>query len=432
LYVAASDHRVLSPFERAKRLSNLGRDVKPKESGVLSLAEQEFGAVKAGPAYWSSSISILDLRLEGSPFSTIDLEDNEAALCIAVVRFAKDSTQPKAVINGNGLAHSLDEGTPFSLVVGSTKSSTVIPRASQANYLTVYTLSEDGRHMHLLHKTEVDEIISAIQPFQGKLLVGAGKALRLYDMGRKKLLRKCEVKIPSVVTSIRTQGTRIVVADAQESTFFVTYKARENRMLVFADDTLPRWSLSACMLDYDTVCAGDKFGNVFVNRLDAEVSRIVDEDVSGTTIMQEKGYLQGAPHKLALEAHFHVGDVITSLNKVSLVPGGRPIIMYTGLSGTIGCLIALTSKEDVNMLNTLEMHLRQEQQTPSSIVNMVGRDHLAFRGSYHPVKDVIDGDLCELFALLPLQRQLHIAEELDRTPAEINKKLESLRATNAF
>ena len=40
----------------------------------------------------------------------------------------------------------------------------------------------------------------------------------------------------------------------------------------------------------------------------------------------------------------------------------------------------------------LEMHLRQEHAP------LCGRDHLAFRSAYFPVKDVIDGDLCEQFA----------------------------------
>ena len=31
--------------------------------------------------------------------------------------------------------------------------------------------------------------------FQGRLLVGVGRFLRVYDMGKKKLLRKCENKV---------------------------------------------------------------------------------------------------------------------------------------------------------------------------------------------------------------------------------------------
>lgn len=49
--------------------------------------------------------------------------------------------------------------------------------------------------MELLHKTSVDEAPTALCAYQGKLLVGVGRMLRLYDLGKKKLLRKCENKV---------------------------------------------------------------------------------------------------------------------------------------------------------------------------------------------------------------------------------------------
>jgi hypothetical protein len=41
----------------------------------------------------------------------------------------------------------------------------------------------------------VDDVPGAMVPFQGRLLVGIGKALRIFDLGKKKLLRKCETKV---------------------------------------------------------------------------------------------------------------------------------------------------------------------------------------------------------------------------------------------
>ena len=43
---------------------------------------------------------------------------------------------------------------------------------------------------------------------------------------------------------------------------------------------------------------------------------------------------------------------------------------------------------------------------------------LSFRSYYFPVKDVIDGDLCETFLSLDKKRQKAIAEDLDRTPGK--------------
>lgn len=56
-------------------------------------------------------------------------------------------------------------------------------------------MNADCTEMELVHQTAVDEVPMAICSFQGRLLVGIGRMLRLYDMGKKKLLRKCENKV---------------------------------------------------------------------------------------------------------------------------------------------------------------------------------------------------------------------------------------------
>lgn len=234
----------------------------------------------------------------------------------------------------------------------------------------------------------------------------------------------------SAIVTLSTQGSRLIAGDAQESIFFVTYKPPENRLLIFADDTAPRWTTAATMLDYDTVAAGDKFGNVFLNRLPENVSKQVEEDPSGAGIMHEKSFLMGAPHRTKMIAHFYVGDVVTSIHRVALVAGGREVLLYTGLHGTIGILIPLVSKEDVDFMSTLEQHMRTEGGVGGQGgggLSLVGRDQLAYRGYYVPVKGVIDGDLCERFAGLGSARQGGIAGELDRKVGEVLKKLDGLR-----
>lgn len=47
----------------------------------------------------------------------------------------------------------------------------------------------------LCWQTPVEDVPLAIAPFQGRVLVGVGKLLRIYDLGKKKLLRKCENKV---------------------------------------------------------------------------------------------------------------------------------------------------------------------------------------------------------------------------------------------
>jgi hypothetical protein len=48
---------------------------------------------------------------------------------------------------------------------------------------------EGGRNLELLHKTQVEGIPGALAAFKGRLLAGVGPVLRLYELGKKKLLR---------------------------------------------------------------------------------------------------------------------------------------------------------------------------------------------------------------------------------------------------
>lgn len=69
----------------------------------------------------------------------------------------------------------------------------------------------------------------------------------------------------------------------------------------------------------------------------------------------------------------------------------------------------------------LEMHMRQEAPP------LAGRDHMAFRSAYFPVRNVVDGDLCSQFPALKADKQRTVATELERSPGEVLKKLEDVR-----
>jgi splicing factor 3B subunit 3 len=89
--------------------------------------------------------------------------------------------------------------------------------------------------------------------------------------------------------------------------------------------------------------------------------------------------------------------------------------------GSIGAFVPFETKEDIDFFTHLEMYLRIESQP------LCGRDHVTFRSSIAPVKDVVDGDLCDMFMGLDFNQQNILAKELDKSPAEVLKKLETLR-----
>ncbi|GJE94388.1 DDB1 family protein [Phanerochaete sordida] len=403
-YLIEGDHRVMGEEAKEKKVEELRRQGKEVDEEMLNLPPEVFGRQKAPAGTWASGIRIVS-PVDAQTVTFIPLDNNESAFSIAIVPFAA-------------------RGGELTLVVGTAQDTFLAPRSCTSGFLRTYRFVNDGRDLELLHKTETNDVPLAVMAFQGRLAAGVGKSLRLYDIGKKKLLRKVENKsFSGAIVTLNTQGSRIIVGDMQESIHYAVYKAPENRLLVFADDAQPRWTTAVTMVDYNTVAAGDRFGNVFVNRLDAKISDQVDDDPTGAGILHEKGVLMGAPHKTALLAHFHVGDIVTSIQKVALVAGGREVLLYTGLHGTVGILVPFVSKEDVDFISTLEQHMRTEQ------LSLVGRDHLAWRGYYVPVKAVVDGDLCEQFARLPASKQSNIATELDRTVGEVLKKLEQLRVT---
>ena len=55
------------------------------------------------------------------------------------------------------------------------------------------------------------------------------------------------------------------------------------------------------------------------------------------------------------------------------------------------------------------------------------RDHLSYRSYFQPVKHTIDCDLCERYISLSAAKQRELADDVDRSPIEIVKKLEEMR-----
>lgn len=232
---------------------------------------------------------------------------------------------------------------------------------------------------------------------------------------------QCENKtFPNHIVSIKSQGSRVYVGDITESFHFVKYKHQENLLVTFADDVSPRWLVSSIVLDYDTVAGGDKFGNFYVCRLPDDVSEDIEDDYSANRWMWERGVMGGAPQKAQEIVQFHVGEVVTSLAKTHLVPGGPSMLVYSTVMGTIGLMIPFATREDIEFFNLFEMQMRQHNPTLS------GNDHLAFRSYYYPVRKVVDGDLLEQFHTMDLEKQKTVADELERPIHEVAKKLEDI------
>lgn len=372
------------------------------------LPEDIFSAPKAGQGMWASQLRIMD-PINGQTVAKVQLQQNDAIVSMALVKFS-------AAADGR-----------YYLAVGITKELQLNPRIVSGGAIDVYRIDPMCSNLEFVHRTDIDEVPGALCAFQGRLLAGVGRILRIYDLGKKKLLRKCENKhIPNQIVNIQAMGHRVYVSDVQESVFFVRYKRAENQIIIFADDTHPRWVTATTLLDYDTIATADKFGNISILRLPHSVTDDVDEDPTGTKSLWDRGLLSGASQKAENICTFHVGEIVMSLQKATLIPGGSESLLYATLSGTVGALVPFTSREDFDFFQHLEMHMRNEHPP------LCGRDHLSYRSSYFPVKNVMDGDLCEQFTSMDPAKQKSIASDLGRTPNEVAKKLEDIRTRYAF
>jgi splicing factor 3B subunit 3 len=148
------------------------------------------------------------------------MDNNEAAFSLAIVSFAA-------------------RGGELHLVVGTAADTFLSPRSCRSGYLRTYKFTENGTGLEFLHKvslfsssqvacanfwakTETDDVPLAVMGFQGRLVAGVGKSLRIYDIGKKKLLRKVENKVrilslgmdPSLLLSL---GFRISYRDFEHA-----------------------------------------------------------------------------------------------------------------------------------------------------------------------------------------------------------------------
>ncbi|KAJ2867958.1 pre-mRNA-splicing factor rse1 [Coemansia erecta] len=364
---------------------------------------------------WTSLVRVLN-PFDGESTDVVELPPGDAAVSAALVRFASSD------------AHTF-------LAVGCVRNMTLRPRACASASIRLYRWAADATRLALEHETPVDDIPQALVAFGGMLLVGLGRALRLYDFGAKRLLRKAQSLVaPHTISALHVHPTaadRVFVADVQESVLLVVFSHATRTFHAVVDDVMPRYITCMHVLDDgDSVVAGDKFGNLVVLRAPESVVRALDTDPLGAAQQQQQ------PQQLLLHkknsgrwrtiAHFHSGDIVTSLTTCALTPGARSVILYSTLLGALCVAIPLLSRSDVDLLRALELSIRDRAPPVST------RDHAAYRSAFAPVRCVVDGDLCESFYALDANTRSAIADDVGRSQEDISKKLDDMRSLFAF
>lgn len=400
-YVIESDANTMSAATASQVLKSASED-----------SPAQMGLPKA-PDHWASCIQAIDPTISKSATATVHLEENETALCIACVPFES-------------------RGHEVYLVVGTAQDLNLSQKASPqgargGGYVHVYKIHDEGRQLEFVHKTRFEQPIHAIHPFKGRFAMGLGNELLIYDLGTKAIMRKSRgLAVPNKIVSLDSIGDRLICGDVAESLTYVAFKPKANRMVPFVDDVVQRWTTTSTAIDYETSAGGDKFGNFWIVRCPPQASLEADEDGMNGYLVNERSYMGGAPYRFDLQAHFHVNDIPTSIQRTPLVAGGQDVLFWSGISGTLGIFVPFVSREDVTFFTMLEQAMRSEEPP------LTGRDHLTFRGYYVPVKGVVDGDLCERFLRLSVDGKAKVAADLDRGVREVEKKVTEMRTRVAF
>jgi splicing factor 3B subunit 3 len=361
------------------------------------------GPVPSEKGRWGSCIRLLDPSDSCATLDCIEMGRNEAALCCTSVRF-----------------HT--RGGESLLAVGTVTGMTLHPLKQSSSQIILYRVV-NGERLQLLHKTTVEDgPVLTLAHFQGRLLVGIGRTLRMYEMGKRQLLRKCELRgLPTFVKTLQTAGDRAYFGDMMRSLHIVRYDASTNRLVLVANDPSPRPIVSQELLDWNTVAVGDKFGNICVLRLPRGTDTAT-ADLTGQRALWDSSR-DDTTARMETLCQYYVGEVVTSMTRSSLVAGGAECLIYVTVTGRIGALVPFTSREDVEFFTQLEGYLRTNAARPT------GRDPQSYRSYYAPVMHVVDGDLCDAFNSLPHDEQTKIADQLDRSVGEIMKKLEDTRTS---
>jgi splicing factor 3B subunit 3 len=157
-----------------------------------------YGLPKTGSGHWASCIRVID-PLQKETILKLDLEEDEGAFCASIVHFT-------------------NKGDNLYLVVATGKGITFDPPSVPQAFINTYYISPDGKHLRLEHKTPCEMPPGALMPFQGKLLAGVGRSLRIYEMGQQRLLRKYDADVFPLVhrSNVSMHTKRLSISTRRE------------------------------------------------------------------------------------------------------------------------------------------------------------------------------------------------------------------------
>ncbi|ELP93938.1 CPSF A subunit region protein, putative, partial [Entamoeba invadens IP1] len=273
-----------------------------------------------------------------------------------------------------------------------------------------------------IHKTPVESVCRALCAFEGKLLAGIGTTLRMYDLGKQILIRRCEVGgIPSDINGINVSNNKIVLSTVASGFVYVDYDVEANILKVVDQDKVWHSLTSSTILDEQTTIGFDKYGSLFITEIDWELGN------------DEVGFLD----RVKEVVQWYVGDVVTSVSVNEIWKGNLPedepttaeevlrqnkkVIVYSCLMGRIGVLVPLNFKNEAEFFVNLETSIKKNFNP------LLSNSFDMYRGSCYPSFGVIDGDLCDFYNQMDGNLQQQIADVIGLTPVDVKVKCDDFK-----
>lgn len=362
------------------------------------------------PGCWSSCLRVLNL-INGETLALKELEPNEAALSVQTVVFSSHSEE-RFIVVGSAFDLIQSPVRSFSSCFISVYRLLPNPSASSSSSAPLFDLQ-------LLHRTEVEDLPYCLEEFNGRLLASVGHVLRLYELGKKKLLKKIENSIITTdpilkIIVLPSNCDRILISDLSQSIYYIKFNQLNHSFGVFAEDKQIKFITSLCLIDNNTVACGDKFGNFFILRLSNNINDNINVRTGviassqstsltsvNTSLSKSLKTMEEAPYKFELINHYYLNDIPMKIIRTKLNNYQQEVIIICTLKGNLYLMKPLINKEEIFFYSTLESFMRD------SYTNICQRDQLSYRSLYQPVKNVYDYNLCESFKKLKKDVQLN-------------------------
>ncbi|XP_074570014.1 cleavage and polyadenylation specificity factor subunit 1 [Curcuma longa] len=349
--------------------------------------------------------------------ATIPMQTSENALTVRVVTLFNTTTKENETLLAIGTAYVQGED--------------VAARGRMLLYTFVKNVDIYQNVVSEVYSKELKGAVSAIASLQGHLLVASGPKITLHKWTGTELNGIAFYDAPLHVVSLNIVKNFILLGDIHKSIYFLNWKEQGAQLSLLAKD----------------FASLDCYATEFL--IDGStLSLVVSDDKKNIQIFYyaPKTLESWKGQKLLSRAEFHAGAHVTkflrlqmlstSSDGTNITPGSdktnRFALLFSTLDGSIGCIAPLD-----------ELTFRRLQTLQRKLVDVVphtcGLNPRSFRqfrshGKAHrPGPDnMVDCELLSQYEMLPLDKQLEIAQQIVTTRSQILSNLSDLSLGTSF